>query len=314
MSLTPFPYGISSFGVPIVGSGPFIPPSTGRYFWVNSATGKDNNGRGDAPDFAFSTLAYAITKARAAKGDVIIIAPGHTESVISATALVLNKSGVTIVGLGNGNQRPTFTLSTVVGATITVSGAETTLDNIIFNLTGIDAVTVGFTISAAGVTLKNCRVITNGASVSCTLPFSVGADRFTLQNCQVDGTGADTGTTSIIASSAAIAELRVTGCDIRANCSSALFTSASTNHITNLLIANNFLRQSNGTAKNVFNLTTSSTGLIAYNVCNGTTWATAADVASNSSNVALRWFQNYGFDDGAGAVSGVLVPAVGTLA
>jgi hypothetical protein len=108
--------------------------------------------------------------------------------------------------------------------------------------------------------------------------------------------------------------MRILANEIRGNFSTANITSAGSNHITNTVIAYNLMRNSNGTGKNIFNLTTSSTGLIAYNVCNGTTWSTAADVASNSTSVNLRWFQNFGFDDGAGAVSGVLVPAAGTIA
>lgn len=314
MPLTPYPNGLSSFGIPLIGSTPLIPPTTGKYWWVDSATGKDNNGRGTDQTTPFATLAYAITKARAAKADVIIIMPGHTEAITTATYMDVSKSGLTIVGLGNRDQRPTFTLSTVVGATFKVSGAEVTIDNIILNCIGIDAVTVAVTVTAAGVTFRNCKFISNDATKSAVNVFTVSGARFTLEDSIVDGTGADTGTATIIASGAAIDRLKVTGCDIRANCSTALFSSASTNHITSMLIANNFLRQSNGTAKNIFNFTTSSTGLIAYNVCNGTTWSTAADVASNSTSTSLRWFQNYGFDDGAGAVSGVLVPAVGTLA
>lgn len=316
MPITAFPNGISSFGVPLIGSTPLIPPTTGKYFWVDSATGKDNNGRAQFPDQSqpLATLAYAVSKARSAKGDVIILFPSHAESITTATALDINKSGLTIIGLGNRGQRPTFTLSTVVGATFKVSGAETIIDNIIIDMSGINTVTNGVTVTGAGVTFRNCKFILNAGATAVANAFLVSANRFSLETCMMDGTAAGTGTATLIASGAAIDELRVVNCDIRGNFSTAVFSSTSTNHITDLTIAYNAIRQANGTAKNIFNLTTSSTGLIFYNVFNGTTWSTAADVASNSSNVALRWFQNYGFDDGAGVVSGVLVPAAGTIA
>lgn len=314
MPLTNFPGGLASFGVPLIGSGPTIPPTSGKYWFVNSATGKDQNGRGTDQDTPFASLVYAVTKARASKADVIILAANHAESIATATYMDVSKAGLTVVGMGNGAHRPTFTLTTLVGATFKVSGAECTFDNVIFNLIGFDNVTIGMTITGDGCTFKNCRFVGNDATKSVATGFSVSGARFTLQSCVWDGTGADTGTAAVIASGAAIDQLHVIGCDIRANASVAIFSSTGANHITNLLVAYSFCRQSNGTAKNIFNLTTSSTGLIAYNVFNGTTWATAADVASNSTSTSLRWFENYGFDDGAGAVSGVLVPAVGTIA
>lgn len=314
MPLTNFPGGLASFGIPLTGSTPLIPPTTGKYWWVDSVSGVDANGRGTDPSTPFDSLAYALTKARTNKGDVIIIFPNHTETIATATYMDVSKAGLTIVGLGNRDARPTFTLSTVVGATFKVSGAECTFDNVVINMIGLDNITAGVTVTGAGCTFKNSKFIINDATKSVAIAFSLSGARFSMETCLVDGTGADTGTTSVFASAAAIDQFRVINSDVRANASTALFSSAGANHITNMTIAYNLLRQSNGTAKNVFNFTTSSTGLIAFNVCNGTTWTTAADVASNSTSTSLRWFQNFGFDDGAGAVSGVLVPAVGTIA
>lgn len=316
MPLTPYPNGLSSFGIPLVGSTPLIPPSTGKYFWVDSATGKDNNGRAQSPDPSapLATLAYAVSKARAAKGDVIIIFPGHTEAINTAAYMDVSKSGLYVVGLGNRNQRPTFTLGGVVGATFKVSGAECIFDNVIINMAGINTITNGITVTGAGCVFRNTKMLLNTGATAVANAILASADRLTLENCHIDGTAAGAGTATFLASGAAIDELRVIGCDIRGSFSTALFSSAAANHITDLLIGYNFCRQASGVAKNIFNLTVSSTGLIAFNVFNGTTWTTAADVAANSSNVALRWFENYGFDDGAGVVSGVLVPAAGVLA
>jgi hypothetical protein len=296
-------------------AGPSIPPTSGKYFFVNSATGQDSNGKGGSFDTPFDSLAFAVTKCVSNRGDVIVIAAGHSEDITTATYMDVSKNGVTIVGLGSRNLRPVFTLKTVVGATFKVSGTDVTIDNVIIDMTGINNVTIGVTVAGAGLTIKNSKLIINDSSAhAAALPISVGADRFSLENCIVDGNGTATGSTSCIASSAAVNMMRILANEIRGNFSTANITSAGSNHITNTVIAYNLMRNSNGTGKNIFNLTTSSTGLIAYNVCNGTTWSTAADVASNSTSVNLRWFQNFGFDDGAGAVSGVLVPAAGTIA
>ena len=56
MTLTSYPNGVSSFGVPQLGNGDI--PSGGEYFFVDSNNGSDGfEGTWDAP---FATLDYAV--------------------------------------------------------------------------------------------------------------------------------------------------------------------------------------------------------------------------------------------------------------
>lgn len=127
----------------ILGAGSLF--TVGKVFYVDSNNGSSGNS-GEEPDAPLATLAAAITASRASKGDVIVLAPGHAETV-TATNITLSKAGVTIVGLGNGLNRPTFTFG-AAAATITVSAANNEVYNCRFIANFAD-VAAAFTIGAA---------------------------------------------------------------------------------------------------------------------------------------------------------------------
>jgi hypothetical protein len=129
----------------VIGSGVQIPASTGTYFFVSSGTGNANFD-GLSPQQPLATVAQAVAKCTAAKGDVIVVMAGHAETVTS-TSLTLNKSGVYVIGLGAGALRPTFTYG-AAAATITVSAANITIANCRFVANFLN-VTTGFTVTTA---------------------------------------------------------------------------------------------------------------------------------------------------------------------
>src|SRR5258705_1677161 len=107
-ALSAYPEGFGG-GVSVRGL-PLITSFAGNVYWVSSSSGSDG-GKGTR-ERPFATLAYAISRCTANQGDVIFVAPGHTETITSATALPFNVAGVTIVGVGAGATRPTFTFTT----------------------------------------------------------------------------------------------------------------------------------------------------------------------------------------------------------
>src|SRR3954447_6326802 len=74
--------------------------TTGKVLYVSSLGGNNIN-VGNDPAAPIATVAQAISQCRANKGDIIVILPGHTETV-TATSINVNVAGVTIVGLGSG--------------------------------------------------------------------------------------------------------------------------------------------------------------------------------------------------------------------
>lgn len=314
MSLTNFSYGVSSFGVPQVGSG--IPVTSGKYFWVDGTYGTNATTKGSGPKRdAFKTLSYAVTQCVANRGDVILVAPGYTEAVSSATAFAIANAGISIIGLGNSSNRPLITF-TATTATIAISAANILIRNIRFDMAagGVNSVAAALTVTGANFTLEDCRVIMSDATNKGTsfISLGAGATDCAIRRCRIESYTA--GSAQVVLSAAAVSGLIVENNDIRGNFSAALFVSGTTNHLTNIRIANNILHQTNGTAKAVFSLTTSSTGFIAWNMIQGTTWTTAADVVAATTSTGVKFHENYGFDDAAGAVSAVLVPAAGTIA
>jgi len=115
-------------------------PTTGRVFIVAKAalaniseiTALYGNNYPDGTPVIYTTIALAAAKCVAARGDLILVAPGHTESISSATAITVSISGVSIVGLGQGSQRPVVTLDTAATATINVTAAGVSFKNIVF--------------------------------------------------------------------------------------------------------------------------------------------------------------------------------------
>lgn len=125
------------------------------WFVGSGVTGcSDAAGFGKSPDLPFATLNYAIDACTASHGDVIYVLPGHAETKSTGASLfALDVIGVKVIGLGQGANRPTFTLSHV-DATTSISAASCWLENVILTA-GVDDMKVGMTISAADVTLKN---------------------------------------------------------------------------------------------------------------------------------------------------------------
>lgn len=196
MALTNFPNGISSFGIPMVG-GPQIPSTSGQYIFVSSVLGSDgNNGLSVAKPKA--TLSGAQSQANASKGDVIVVLPGHAESFTAAAALTLSKAGLYIIGLGTGAQRPTFTWSTSTAAQVIVSGASVTLDNVILDFTGIDAIVAAISVTAVDFNLRNSTVYTNSGTAGTVLGIvtAATATRFTVENNLFFGPATNSGTTT----------------------------------------------------------------------------------------------------------------------
>lgn len=126
---------------------PVVPFTTGTVRYVCSATtgASDNNDGTDATK-PLATVDGAIGKCTASVGDVIVLMPGHAETV-TATSIALDVAGVTIVGLGYGLNRPTFTFG-AAAATITVSAANCTWKGCHFIGNFLD-VASAFTLSTA---------------------------------------------------------------------------------------------------------------------------------------------------------------------
>lgn len=118
---------------------------------VGSSTAADNNS-GKSQLLPLSTLAGAIDKCLAGRGDNIIIMPGHSETVTAQ--IDLDVAGISIIGVGNGSLKPQFIGNGAIDL-FDISAANIKLENIDCGAPLTDAQTSFINVDAAGAQLIN---------------------------------------------------------------------------------------------------------------------------------------------------------------
>lgn len=315
--MTDYPNGFKD-GISIRGM-PLLQTHTGKVFWVyngsalltgQSAGSDGNRGTFNAP---FATLDYAIGRCTANRGDVIMVKPGHAETISSATALALDVAGIAIVGQGYGSTRPTFTLDTATTTTIGVSAANISIQNCIFTANFADIVSV-FTLTAAKYfTLDSCYIKAtatnmNFLNVIDTNATSNDADGLRISRCK--WIEPDAATLGLIQLDGTNDDIEVNDCIFRlgVNNNKALIAAASGKIATGLRVVRNYMYRLNtdsATGGLIFSTDgTTSTGIIAYNVVQHAD--TAAEILLTASNL-IGCFDNK--CSGVAGASGYLLPA-----
>lgn len=307
-SLTNFPNGITSFGIPILGSPDVI---TGNVFFVHSGTGSnDNTGTRFSP---FATIDYAIGKCTASNGDTIYVLPTHTETISAAGGITCDVAGISIIGLGWGNMRPTITWS-ATASSLLVTAANVRIKNIRTTLSKDEVVSM-IAVSAAGCVLDTVDFVPYGAlgATGQALQFlltTADADDLVVMNCNhLQGT-ASAGDTIWI-------QLVGTNNSRILNNTIQIVPKAATNSLaisgstasTNVEIVGNRILWLAATVDYVIKMATNSTGVISDNRIGCLTGTAITTVIGGASCYV---FENYGID--AVNSSGILTPAAGSYA
>lgn len=144
----------------------FLSVTGGAVFYVGTAAqieALSDVGQGIAGR-RFSTVNEALARCVSGRGDVIYVLPSYTESIAAADAWSsLAANDVTIIGMGRGTNRPTFTW-TVAGSTVLFDVANFRLLNCNLYLAGAHAagsaltVAAPITVSAAGCEISDCTM------------------------------------------------------------------------------------------------------------------------------------------------------------
>lgn len=186
MSLTNFPNGVRSFGIPVLP--PLAPATTGKVFFVHSVTGSDDN-KGDRPDRPLKTIDKAVGLCTASKGDVVYVMPGHVETVAAANGLDFDVAGISVMGLGRGLDRPQINL-TATTATVRVNANSVWLENLRFT-GGIDAVAVVLDLNGkTDVVLRNIEYRDVTGQCTVFLKAANNTDRLTIDGLRYLGDAA----------------------------------------------------------------------------------------------------------------------------
>ena len=186
--------GVTIRGIPITQLHP------GKVFFVNNSSVLADGGiaGSDSNDGSllrpYSTIDYAIGRCTAGRGDIIAVMPGHAESITAAGTIAIDVSGVAIVGIGAGELRPILTATTATTANVTMSGANTSIKNIVFKC-GIASQVNAVLVTAKDVVIDSCEFRDgaesglNGVTIGAA---DNDADRTSVVNCKFYMPGSNT--------------------------------------------------------------------------------------------------------------------------
>jgi hypothetical protein len=291
-------------GAPVLPQSEFL---AGTSFYVDSGLSAAGDGR--SPAGALATLDAAFALCTANKGDKIIVMPNHAETITGAGGITADVAGVTVIGLGRGNQRPRFLMDGATTVSFVISAADVTVHNLVFAAGHADIVTC-FDITAAYATISQCEFVNNVVDenflteIKATSTTDNNADGLTVVGCRamtIDASGVEfielnadvnglVANDNFVSKDAATAGkfiLQATGKDVR-DCQimrNTLITGMTTGDIF------------------IDNDTTANSGVIAYNLVGHHDVATAVIFDADG----VRLFQNY--STASDAAQGVLLPA-----
>lgn len=250
---------------------------------------------------------------KAGRGDLIVVLPGHVETLSGLVPIL--PASTSVLGVGYGIGRPTVQwVSTVPAMTL---GAGCQLQNLIFDMTGITGVANGFNLATDGNQLINCRIIMASATAQALIAIrlSAGATGFLLADSEIDSTAAPGAAEAIIAG-AAVPRTQLINNWIHGDFSAAPIVSTNANPFTEMAWESNFIVQKNGTAKVVLSGGNADTGIIANNAfMAGAGLATANGMITGFTNSNVAFCQNFAYFAKAsgGPYSGILVPTAGVI-
>lgn len=301
MGVTNFPGGITSFGIPVMGGGQ-LPALLGNIFFVSSVLGSDGyEGTSERP---LATIHAAIVKCTADNGDLIVVLPGHAENISSATSLVVDVAGVTIIGLGAGHSRPALTFTATAGS-IELDAARCRFSNMRL-IAGIAAVVVGVNVDADDIEVDHCEFDISATGYEFLLMMDIDAfDRanvhdnvFAAENIAGCNTGIRLDDTIGV---------RIVSNEFRGDFTTAAIsgTTGSAAASVDTLIARNLIENRDTTAGILLDAHDSGTGLLAYNA-GFTLYATDPESTIDPGN--LLCIENYVVN--AVDESGTIVPTI----
>ena len=145
MATSNFPNGFAD-GVTIRGQ-TILNTYSGNVYWVDSNNPQATAGGPGTLALPFNTIDNAMASCTAGNGDIIMVAAGHAETISAAGGLTCDISGVSIIGLGSGANRPVLTFS-ATGSSVLITAASVTIENIV-GTPSVDSVTNPFHLQAA---------------------------------------------------------------------------------------------------------------------------------------------------------------------
>lgn len=191
-----FANGLTVRGIPLLTAYP------GEIFWVNNSgvlpkggVGGSNGNDGSYRK-PFSTIDYAVGRCTANRGDIIMVMPGHVETVTAAAGLDLDVAGIAVVGLGTGTKRASVNFTTATTADMDIDAANVTLINLLFT-GGVDALAAPIDVNASDCSILSCEWRDVTGQATDVILADANADRLLIDGYFHNGAAAAGGASAI---------------------------------------------------------------------------------------------------------------------
>ena len=234
--------------------------TNGVVFYVYSVTGSDANS-GLTKTSPLATIEAAMNKTVADRQDIIYVLPNHVETIIAATTLVVDKNSTSIIGLGEGFNRPQLTFDNTAGKVV-VTAHNAVIANLIF-MNSLAAVVTAVEVTGTYNKIVNCRWDLDATG----LEHLVMLDLDTADYCEVLGCffkaenidGCATGI-RIDASPGVV----IDGCTFRGDFSESAISGVAGSAATSadVQVSNNIIENLDTTAGQILDLHDDTTGIV----------------------------------------------------
>jgi hypothetical protein len=155
--------------------------TTGDRWWVHSGTGSDTANSGLSPDDALATIDAAINKCTASVGDIVYVMPGHAET-IGAAGIDADVIGLSIIGLGIENNRPTITFNATT-SDIDIDATDIYISGLRC-LSTVNNLAKFVDVNAERFTMEDCEFVTTSTKEAyCFIDIATTKDYFTFRRC-----------------------------------------------------------------------------------------------------------------------------------
>lgn len=312
---TDFTKGLEVYGAPVLPSaGPDV--VMGDVYFVDSGAteGSDTPSAGKTKTTAFATLDYAIGQCTASNGDFIYVLPGHSETITGAGGITCDVAGVSIVGIGRYDLRPTFLMDAATTVTCLVTADNVSMENLIFKAGHADIAIWG-KITGKGCRIKSCSFVENVATENWVDVIHAGTDDndydgLEIIDCEfIMDDAACVTAIDLLKDSADVKIIgnRITG-DFDASPYAPIY-SASTEIHKNMVVAHNLVHNAHdgNAAVGISIANTASTGWIVYNHVGHADAAGETPILAGAAGLYVG--ENYA-SGVRGTASGYLYPAV----
>jgi len=246
----------------------------GDVYYVDAATGAEGSD-GTTWEAAEALITQGIADCTANKGDIVFVAPGHTEA-LAAAQVTINTVGVTIIGIGDGTDMPIVDMQNAASSW-DVTASSVTIKNINFHSSAA-ATAICLDIDAPEFTIENCLFTDIGDfEFAITIDLGATAENTTIRNCRLESLTGTTGATDGILIGGVVDRLIIEDCHIWGNFSNAGIYSTQIN--TNALIKNNSVTNNNS-GNCAIEFTGATTGDLINNKLSGNTYGSVLDPGS----------------------------------